>query len=278
MKKRLLTALIGVPLTIAFLFLYDTLAFNLIVGVISAVGVYEMLYNTKYVTHRELVGIGMVQAVFIAFSKTTVLTNWFIVIIMAFLILMLAAMFIKHHEISFQEVAMSFFVALAIPYALSSIVFVRDVIPEIGLYLIILMFSSAWICDSGAYFAGRAFGRHKLAPTISPKKTVEGAIGGVIVSIVVNILFTYVYMWIAGMSGLATKVNLLPLVLLILVASVVGILGDLTASIIKRQCGLKDFGNVFPGHGGVLDRFDSILFTAPFLYTTVLMFPMVSIL
>lgn len=278
MKKRLLTALIGVPLTIILLFLYQSLAFNLIVGVISAIAVFEMLYNTKFVKHRELVGIGMVEAVFIAFSKTEALANWFVVIMMAFLIVMLAVMFVKHSEVPFQEVAMSFFVSLAIPYALSCIVFVRDVIPEIGLYLIVLMFSSAWICDSGAYFAGRAFGKHKLAPTISPKKTVEGAIGGVVVSILVNILFTYVYMWIVSMNGVTAKVNLLPLILLIFVASIVGILGDLTASIIKRQCGLKDFGNLFPGHGGVLDRFDSILFTAPFLYTTILIFPMVSIL
>jgi phosphatidate cytidylyltransferase len=129
--------------------------------------------------------------------------------------------------------------------------------------------SFAWGGDTAAYFAGRAFGRHKLAPIVSPHKTVEGAVGGVLGSMAAGCVLTLVY------SLLSAKYNVISiqvqpkhyLVLLGMgaVASVLGILGDLFASSVKRQVGIKDYGTIFPGHGGILDRFDSVMFIAPFV-------------
>ena len=138
-----------------------------------------------------------------------------------------------------------------------------------AIYFILLILCFAWGGDTCAYFAGRAFGKHKLAPIVSPHKTVEGAVGGVLGSMAAGCVLTLVY------SLLSAKYNVISiqvqpkhyLVLLGMgaVASVLGILGDLFASSVKRQVGIKDYGTIFPGHGGILDRFDSVMFIAPFV-------------
>ena len=138
-----------------------------------------------------------------------------------------------------------------------------------AIYFILLILCFAWGGDTAAYFAGRAFGRRKLAPIVSPHKTVEGAVGGVLGSMAAGCVLTLVY------SLLSAKYNVISiqmqpkhyLVLLGMgaVASVLGILGDLFASSVKRQVGIKDYGTIFPGHGGILDRFDSVMFIAPFV-------------
>ena len=144
-----------------------------------------------------------------------------------------------------------------------------DVFSYDAVYFILLILCFAWGGDTSAYFAGRAFGRHKLAPIVSPHKTVEGAIGGVIGSMLAGVLVTFVYGMLSGRLQMFT-VNITPRHYLIIlglgaVASVLGILGDLFASAVKRQVGIKDYGTIFPGHGGILDRFDSVMFIAPFV-------------
>jgi len=123
-------------------------------------------------------------------------------------------------------------------------------------FLVWLIFIIAWSTDTFAYFTGLFFGRKKLAPAISPKKTVEGALGGILGSAICT--FVYSTIFIPQMASVS--------IILGLVGSVVSQMGDLHASIIKRRNGAKDFGHLIPGHGGILDRFDSILFTAPFVY------------
>lgn len=123
-------------------------------------------------------------------------------------------------------------------------------------WVVWLIFLIAWSTDTFAYFAGRAFGKHKLAPEISPKKTVEGALGGIFGATASTVAFSVFFVPELAKAS----------ILIGMAGSVVSQVGDLTASMIKRHCGVKDFGKVMPGHGGVLDRFDSILFTAPFIY------------
>jgi len=203
---------------------------------------------------------------------------YFTLVLIVYLAGMLAVLFVKHSTVKFQELAVSFTAALLLPYGLSSLVFVRDLQPKIGLYPILMVFVFAWISDAGAYFIGLLFGRHKLAPTISPKKTIEGALGGVFFCILFTVAFTYVYADLVTKSGIQLTVHLGTMIVLSLLGSIVGILGDLSMSIIKRQTGIKDFGHLMPGHGGVLDRFDSILFIAPFLYVAIQMFPIVTVI
>ena len=120
--------------------------------------------------------------------------------------------------------------------------------------------------DAGAYFVGSAIGKHKLCPDISPKKTVEGAIGGVVTTGIIFVIYAYFYRMVQLSMGVDDfSVNYIVLAVVGMVCAVLGMLGDLSASLVKRQTGIKDFGKLMPGHGGMLDRFDSVLFVAPFL-------------
>nr|WP_308447266.1 phosphatidate cytidylyltransferase [Desulforamulus aquiferis] len=137
---------------------------------------------------------------------------------------------------------------------------IRD-LPD-GWFWIILLLTATWASDTFAYFTGRAFGKHKLAPLLSPKKTIEGAVGGVLGSV----LLCYIF------SLSVQSFNTIPLILIGVLIGVASLLGDLMESAIKRQAGVKDSGQIIPGHGGFLDRFDSLLFTAPLVYYTVKVF------
>jgi phosphatidate cytidylyltransferase len=131
-----------------------------------------------------------------------------------------------------------------------------------GAWLVLAVLCCTWACDTGAFFAGRAFGRRRLAPTLSPGKTVEGAAGGLLASLAM-----------AALLGAALRIGAAPALLLGAAAGVLGQVADLCESAIKRDLGLKDFGSLLPGHGGVLDRFDSLLLTAPAVYYALRFWP-----
>ena len=152
----------------------------------------------------------------------------------------------------------SFFFAMLIPYFLSS--FVRLHQMYLGEFLILIPLVAAFTSDAFALFAGMAFGKHKLAPELSPKKTVEGAVGGFVGSIVCCLIYGAVMQF-----GFQLRVSYVIFAIYGALGSLVSQIGDLSFSYIKRQYGLKDFGNIFPGHGGVLDRFDSVIFCAPLI-------------
>lgn len=131
-----------------------------------------------------------------------------------------------------------------------------------GFYTVWMIFLVAWLSDTCAYFCGVLFGRHKIAPTLSPKKTVEGCIGGVVGATLIGLLYGYVLRWLGhGEFGAPTEYMLLGAA-----GSIMAQIGDLAASGIKRCFHVKDFGTLIPGHGGIMDRFDSVLFTAPIIY------------
>jgi phosphatidate cytidylyltransferase len=130
-----------------------------------------------------------------------------------------------------------------------------------GLFLVVLTLCGAWLADTGAYFSGTFFGRHKLCPNISPKKTVEGFIGGTITNGLIFILVGLLY----GKVITDLPMDYFLLFVFGMCCSVVGLLGDLSASLIKRQYSIKDYGNIMPGHGGILDRLDSFIMTVPFV-------------
>lgn len=159
---------------------------------------------------------------------------------------------------------------LLVPYSFSMLLLLNSDSHH-SLFYVILALGGAWIADSGAYFAGVTLGKHKLCPEISPKKTVEGFIGGLISNAVIFALIFFIY---AKCNGIGFDIlQGLKSALLGLVCAGVSVLGDLTASVIKRQKGIKDYGNIMPGHGGLMDRFDSVLFVIPAFYTCIRLFP-----
>jgi phosphatidate cytidylyltransferase len=277
MKTRIISAVIGLPILGVLLFFYDTIAFNIAIALVCVIGVYEMLHSTKYVSNLAILIVSLIYAAAVPFFNIDFLQGKLVMLTGILVVVYLCILFAKHQTIQFEQVAIAFTASVLVPFALSSFVFVRDAHPNVGLYYILLIFMCAWISDAGAYFIGRVFGKHKLAPNISPKKTIEGAIGGIFFCLVFNIAYTYIYMVIMENMGVKVEANLIILLIISIIGSLIGIFGDLSASIIKRQTGIKDFGNIIPGHGGIVDRFDSVLFIAPFLYLISEVFPIISI-
>ena len=140
-----------------------------------------------------------------------------------------------------------------------------------GVVLLFIPFLGAWMPDTFAYFSGTLFGKHKLIPSVSPKKTVEGAIGAVVGCIISFLVYGLIVDYAAGLS-----VNYLTLAILAVLCGIIAQLGDLSASVIKREFGVKDFGNLIPGHGGIIDRIDSLIFVAPLVYYFLLYIPVIS--
>lgn len=161
---------------------------------------------------------------------------------------------------SFLNVGMTIFGALLISVFYSTLIGIREKFENDytqGAYVIMVMFAAIWICDSAAYFGGTAFGKHRLLERISPKKSVEGAIFGFVFA-----LLTFV----VGKFILLEFLNWFDIIYMGLVVGVIGQLGDLVESMFKRDVGVKDSSDILPGHGGILDRFDSLLFVSPFIY------------
>ncbi len=168
---------------------------------------------------------------------------------------LMISMIISRNAFSFDHAGLVFLSAFYIGYAFNLLVVFRGY----SFLLILFVLITIWATDSGAYFVGRQWGKRKLSQYISPNKTVEGFVGGIVVSIIVAIIF----MLIVKLPGFS---NLFSLLLTTVVISIAGQLGDLCESAIKRYYGVKDSGHILPGHGGLLDRFDSLIFVLPILF------------
>ena len=193
-----------------------------------------------------------------------------VVYLIALVLVLLLAMLKGYAYTTFEDVAVSVFAGALVPFGFSVFIRLRDMfqIEQFGIYLIFYGLICALATDSGAQLAGMAFGKHKMSPNISPKKTVEGAIGGLIFSLILNAVAMILYNRLADfkMDEFAVTV----LLAACLPVSFLGMMGDLSASVLKRNFGVKDFGKIFPGHGGVMDRFDSSMFTLPVTYALAL--------
>lgn len=243
---------------------------NILLALIGAIGVYEALHNTKYVKSGMLTVACLLYAVVSPFAMSgyiPVRVDGFAVLLGVFVFTV--SMF-KHKTVSPMEVTYAFAVTLAVTYCFWSLAAIFESADGHGLFYLILVFIAAWACDTGAYFTGYFFGKHKMAPEISPKKTVEGAVGGIITAVIVMIIACVIFGLVTGDTA-----NILLIALLTPILSFAGMMGDLVASYIKRASGIKDYGNIMPGHGGVLDRFDSVMMIAPIMYVILSICPMV---
>ncbi len=268
MLKRILTAIILLPVLVLLLWLNNTILFMIAISLISVLAVGEVLIATKYFSNK---GIAAVCMIFVAilpalltFKESIV---FFPMVSGFFLLILFVIMLLNHERVKFQEIALMTFVSFLIPLSLSTMIFMQKDF-QFGIFYVVLTFLISWISDAGAYFVGSAIGKHKMAPKISPKKSWEGFFGGVAAAVISVIVVGFGYPWVDSLiNGKASfSVNVLLLVGLALVGSVLSVIGDFSASLLKRQCMVKDFGSILPGHGGILDRFDSVLFVAPFLY------------
>lgn len=287
MKQRVITAVVLLALLAVVVWQINTPVLVLVIAFLAAVAANEIMRCAKVEnTFIRVVATGYAACVpFFASSKA--LTPWVseevwgkvigavpgVVYLIALVLVLLLAMLKGYAYTTFEDVAVSVFAGVLVPFGFSVFIRLRDMfqieqIEQFGIYLIFYGLICALATDSGAQLAGMAFGKHKMSPNISPKKTVEGAIGGLIFSLILNAVAIILYNRLADfkMDEFAVTV----LLAACLPVSFLGMMGDLSASVLKRNFGVKDFGKIFPGHGGVMDRFDSSMFTLPVTYALAL--------
>lgn len=281
MKTRIISgivmgAIVAAVLTVGFL--WESVVITIAIAIIAAVAIYELLHNAAGIKDKLAIsGACVFTALYVigadnklidrVFSLTPYamcsftgyIQNFYnywsyaVTGIMVLYFIFAVIMILKNHkEFGLGQIVSLF--ALPFPYAyffscLNGVIGHTD-----GIYYLLLLLNFSSVCDMGAYFTGVTCGKHKLCPNISPKKTVEGAIGGVVSSIIFTLIITLCF----------GKSIVLPLILTIPLC-ILGMIGDLFASAIKRSVNLKDYGSLIPGHGGILDRVDSIIMIVPLM-------------
>ena len=262
MLVRILTAAALAAVLVPTAFLSDTVVFPIVIALFSGMGCFEMLrciglHKNLFITvPAVLFGVGLPFAAFYIPEQAFVLLSSLTAVLM---FLLFTVSLFSHGKLPIEQAGMAFLSVVYILWGFSLMVLLRRI--GNGEYLFVLPFLGAWVSDTFAYFTGRLLGKHKLIPDVSPKKTVEGAIGGVVFAMAGFALFGFVVSLFADVAP-----NYIALILLGLPVSLVSIVGDLFMSLVKRRYNVKDYGRLFPGHGGVLDRFDSVLATATVLY------------
>ncbi|MCH5314435.1 MAG: CDP-archaeol synthase [Eubacterium sp.] len=284
MKQRVITAVCLLAVLAVIVWQIKTPLLVIAVAFLSAVASWEIM-SCANVQNTFIKAVGTAfSAITPFFASARIMTPWIsedtwsrvisivpnIVFIIALCLVFLLAMLKGYAYTTFEDVAVSIFASVAVPFGFSLFIRLRDMFDnmQFGVYLIFYALICALATDTGAQLTGMAIGKHKMSPNISPKKTVEGAAGGLITSLVLNAVAMTIY----------NKVALVPLdksmftVLFVctIPVSFMGMMGDLSASVLKRNFGVKDFGKIFPGHGGVMDRLDSSLFTLPCTYAIAL--------
>lgn len=267
MKVRIISALVGLIILLLVLTYFNTIILNIAVSLICLIGTFEFLRASGNIKNKIMSVIAFIPSLVIPFISFEMLSNNFTVIISIYTLIMFAILLPTHNKTTTESMALTLLMSIALPFSLSTAIYVRDISGAFyGIYYILLVLCGAWISDTGAYFSGYLFGKRKLAPQISPKKTIEGAVGGVIVCTIFFVLMGVLFTYIGGKINLNISINYVFMLIIAPIVSLLSIVGDLSASIIKRQHNIKDFGNIMPGHGGVLDRFDSVFYVAPFMF------------
>ena len=266
MVTRLITAAIGIVIALIVLFLHNTVVLPIAAGVVSVMLIFEYMrannllrYHLSAITaFLYAMTLPLIQGSFIARYRSMLTVAAFACVLFDYV----------RHQKKMQEKTLFAIIAgmFMIPTAITAAVILNNTHEQHGLAYLVLALGGAWFADSGAYFVGSALGRQKLCPAISPKKTVAGFIGAICTDVVFFLIFSGVYCSIMTHKDVPVNmsVNWFATILIAMVCAVLATLGDLAASTLKRQLDLKDFSNIMPGHGGLLDRFDSVLLVLPF--------------
>ena len=269
MKTRIIAAVALLPLLLIVVLVLPAVYTGVLLGLMAAIGAYELLWGTRLVKQPRLIAYTAVMAFLTALwsyfgpSYPTMLIG-----ILVFAAALYGEMLVSQGKLPYEKLIVCLAGGLLIPFMLTALVRLRSSVN--GRFLILIPFVLAFLSDTGAYFAGRAFGKHKLAPIISPNKTVEGVVGGVAGAIVGMLLYCLVLDRVFDF-----QVNYIYGLLYGLLGSLAAVFGDLSFSAIKRQTGIKDYGNLIPGHGGILDRFDSMSVVAPLTEALMILIPVV---
>ena len=267
MKTRIIA---GVSMSAGLLFLVLIAPKGLaaiVYGVLMAIGAYELLYGTGLVRHNRLVIYSCVMAFAVTiWSFYNAIHAYLLLILLLFSIALFTEMMIDHVKVRVSMLGECFLGGFLVPFLLGAVI--RILTMKLGRYFALIPFIIACINDAGAYFVGMRYGKHKLSPVVSPNKTIEGMLGGVGAAVVSMIIYCLILQLTEGF-----RINYFYALLYGVVGAGAGVFGDLCFSIIKRLSGIKDYGNLIPGHGGVLDRLDSMVTVAPLVEMLLILLP-----
>ena len=258
--KRVLSGIIGLPIVALILILGNIYVIDVFFALIAAISIHEYMGSFKG-NCRPVKWIGYLSCALIAFIHI-IPKNYYLYTLCLSTSCIIAALFIQvvvtSMKTSIKDIFVTFFGIIYIVFFLSFIPLLHGI--ENGKYLIWYILIAAWGTDTCAYFVGSAIGKHKFSK-ISPKKSIEGCIGGTIGAVLIGLIYTYCINKFGNLN-----ISYLYIAPIVFILSILSQIGDLSASSIKRTVEIKDFGKLIPGHGGMLDRIDSIIFIAPFAY------------
>ncbi len=261
MKTRIISAIVAIVLLAAVLSLHSTIVLNIALSLIGTLMTYEVIRATGLKNNILL----LLPSLLVTLS-VPIIANFYngyiayIAIAFIYIVICMSVTFKYHTEIGFETIYLVMIETVMICAAMLSLVIIENKCGSDSWKHLLLTLCGAWLADTGAYFVGTLFGKHKLCPEISPKKTIEGMLGGFASNALLFVLFGYIFLTDGGKVP-----NYMLLALMGAVCAFLGMVGDLGASLIKRKYGIKDYGNIMPGHGGAMDRFDSVVYVAPFM-------------
>ena len=264
-KTRLLSGIVLVAILLAGILLGNWVFWALILFV-SLVGLYE-LYKLEHIEKTPMYAAAVIGTVIYALALKFNVFWGFVIFVFFGLFIALAMIYVlTFPKYKATQFILAFFSFFYVPVMLFCLYLIRSM-PH-GILLIWLVIIASWGCDTGAYCVGMRLGKHKLAPVLSPKKSIEGAVGGVVVSAVIGLIFSLIF-------GNRMDIFAHPVAVCVIISvagAVLSQFGDLTASAIKRHYEIKDYGTLIPGHGGIMDRFDSVIFISPVIYMLLVAF------
>lgn len=270
MFKRVMVAVVFIPLILLIIYVLPPVAVPIALAVICAIGVYEALCATGFLRHTRIAAYSIALGALIPlWEYSGARDSYALAGLFVYVTLLFAEAIYSRNTLGLERLGGAFFLTVFIPWFLSAFVRLR-LRPDWQL-TVLLPFVAAFLSDACALFAGMLFGKHKLAPDLSPKKTVEGAVGGLLGAVLCTMAYGLLWDKLLGLN-----VSYPVLALYGALGSCVSQLGDLSFSCIKREYGIKDFGNILPGHGGILDRFDSVIFCAPLVELLLHFLPVVA--
>ena len=255
MAQRLISATFAIIITFLILF-SDPRIIGICAIVLSALALYEAFKAFAFDKKPPFMILGLIACISFQFIER-LKAEYLMSALFFFVFLVCIVLIISHKKVTFIDISIFTVLLLLIPFSFTRLVYIRDY-ENLGSFYIWLPLIGAFCSDTGAFFVGRAFKGPKLCPELSPKKTISGAVGGFIGSIIGFFIYSMILIYFYKFS-----INYIPYYILAIICSFTAQCGDLTASAIKRHGQIKDFGNIMPGHGGLLDRVDSLIFTAP---------------
>jgi phosphatidate cytidylyltransferase len=267
MKLRVIAAAALLPLLLLVVLVLPKVCTAILFGIMAVIAAYELMWRTGLAKHPRLLLYACAMGFSLNLWCVYGIDTWTSVALFAFIVLVFSELLFAQTKLPFEMIAITFISGVVIPLMLGALV--RLMSHHHGRYYILIPFVIAFLSDTGAYFTGCAFGKHKLAPIISPKKTVEGLFGGVAGAMLGMVLYCVILN-----TAFDFRVNYAYSLLYGLLGSLAAVFGDLCFSAIKRQSGIKDYGNLIPGHGGILDRFDSMTIVAPLVELMMALMPL----